>query len=116
MWLRKISIAQNVLGLQVRLPLRELLYKSCMERSQKCLHYAPRGRISQFNQSEIYGNIKSAWYIPPEPRSNPVARALSQVMPCLHLNICSMLCTLQMCGKINVACQCLCHPQKLVAQ
>ncbi len=59
---------ENVfLGPQVRLPLRELLYKSCMERSQKCLHYAPRGRISQFNQSEIYGNIKSAWCEPPSP-------------------------------------------------
>ena len=47
---------------QVRLPLRELLYKSCMERSSSCLHYNPRGRISQFNQSEIYSVIKSAWW------------------------------------------------------
>ena len=47
--------------LQVRLPLRELLFKSCTERADACLHYQPRGRISSFNHSEIYGAIKSAW-------------------------------------------------------
>mmetsp|Transcript_3023 Transcript_3023/g.8820 ORF Transcript_3023/g.8820 Transcript_3023/m.8820 type:complete len:679 (+) Transcript_3023:373-2409(+) len=67
-------------SLKVRLPLRELLYKSCMERSQKCLHYAPRGRISQFNQSEIYGNIKSAWYCIQPPGDGPSRHA---TMDCL---------------------------------
>ena len=46
---------------QVRLPLRELLFKSCTERSDACLHYTPRGQISNYKHSEIYDAIKSAW-------------------------------------------------------
>lgn len=67
-------------SLKVRLPLRELLYKSCMERSDRCLHYEPRGKISQYNQSEIYSNVKSAWYCIQPPGDGPSRHA---TMDCL---------------------------------
>lgn len=67
-------------SLKVRLPLREQLFKSCNERSDQCLHYAPRGRISQFNQSEIYDIIKSAWYCIQPPGDGPSRHA---TMDCL---------------------------------